>query len=175
MIDVGNGQMSTPLIDVTNAKIQNPSFNCDNLRDPTWALRDQTYNIAPDEPATVDWSQYAASSGSLGSANDYNGAQAEDVLPPRPAPTPNTFNTAANSVYVPAAGNNNNAGNSNSGGGVDGCPLDYTGYYPKPGCATYVNCQSGNVVGVPQPCSGGTLFSLEIYGCTWDYAVTCEP
>ena len=61
MIDNGDGTMSTPLIDATNAKIQNPNFDCSQLRDPTWALSNDdrsNYKYAPDEPATVDWSNY---------------------------------------------------------------------------------------------------------------------
>ena len=76
MIDLGNGQIATPLIDATNAKILNPSLDCSGLRDPEWALSDQAYLYAPDEPDTVDWSNYIAPN-SMGSANDFNGAQEE--------------------------------------------------------------------------------------------------
>mmetsp|Transcript_19099 Transcript_19099/g.41357 ORF Transcript_19099/g.41357 Transcript_19099/m.41357 type:complete len:817 (+) Transcript_19099:106-2556(+) len=171
MIDRGNGQMLTPLIDATNAKIQNPNFNCASLHDPSWALKDGTYRYAPDEPATVDWSNYVAPL-STGSANDFNGAQ--DGAP-RPAPTPglNVYNTPSNYVYT-ASGNERANNSNNAGDGIsDDCPLDFTGYYPTAGCAKFVECSAGSVLGGSMPCSPGTLFDVKITACTWAEQVTC--
>ena len=53
MIDMGSGQMATPLIDATNAKIQNPDHDYSNLHDMLWALRDMMYRYAPPEPETM--------------------------------------------------------------------------------------------------------------------------
>ena len=89
MIDRGDGQIATPLIDVTNAKIRDPNFDCTALRDPHWALKDAVYRYAPAEPATVDWSGYVTPRGNAGSANDFNGAQAA-----RPAPVSTYENNA---------------------------------------------------------------------------------
>ena len=152
MIDMGNNLMETPLIDAANAKIQDPNFDCSNLRDPRWALSEQTYNLAPPEPDTVDWSNYVAPL-NTGSGNDFDGAG------PRPAPTPTNI-SPSNKVY----NSESSSGNSQNS---DDCPLDYSGLYPTTGCATYVNCNAGSVVGVAQPCVPGTLFDVTIQVCNW--------
>merc|ERR1712127_618641 len=54
MIESG-GVIQTPLIDAVNDKIENPNFDCSKLRDPVDNLN---YQLAPDEPDTVDWENY---------------------------------------------------------------------------------------------------------------------
>jgi len=180
MIDIGNGQVSTPLIDATNAKLDDPSFDCSSLRDPLWALKDATYNLAPPEPAEVDWTGYVAPSGAGGSANDFNGAVEStgggvsqfwtQVSVPAPAPSPAVPNVApsSNSVYtnpvvpvVPA---------TSSGGG---CQAGQTGYFPLAGCENYVYCQGGNMVGAALPCVPGTLFDVNTNICNFATNVNC--
>ena len=78
MIDRGDGTMSTPLADAMNHKISNPNYPCSNLHDPTWALKDTYYRYAPDEPDSVDMTNYVPPSSS-GSANDFNGAQTSNA------------------------------------------------------------------------------------------------
>jgi len=148
MIDRGNGNMITPLIDAVNNKIRKPNFDCATLRDPSWALSDQIYRYAPDEPDTVDWSNYVIPMSS-GSANDYNGAQ---------------------------SGRNQGAGDDSSNQSKDDCPIDYTGTYASAGCMGYVYCQDGEVVGSNMPCVPGTLFDVTIGVCQWAAQVVgCGP
>ena len=178
MIDLGDGNMITPLIDATNAKIQNPNFDCSTLRDPTWALSDQTYRYAPDEPDTVDWSLYTAPD-TGGSANDFNGAQSQsDVMLSNPAPSPSSgVNTPTyNQVYTSDSTPSNtvsSAASNPSDGSSSECPLDYTGYYPVAGCASYVYCTDGSVVGAVLPCVPGTLFDVTISVCAYEANVVC--
>ena len=179
MIDLGDGNMITPLIDATNAKIQNPNFDCSTLRDPTWALSDQTYRYAPDEPDTVDWSLYTAPD-TGGSANDFNGAQSStsDVMLSNPAPSPSSgVNTPTyNQVYTSDSTPSNTVSSvvsSPSDGSSSECPLDYTGYYPVAGCASYVYCTNGSVVGAVLPCVPGTLFDVTISVCAYEANVVC--
>lgn len=191
MIDMGNGQVATPLIDATNAKIANPNYDCSSLRDPLWALKDQTYRYAPDEPETVDWSQYVAPA-STGSATDFNGAQEE---PPRLKPNEPLYNfpqnLIGNPIYIPESVYNSRENSvysplsslsSGSGGGGfhskaklkgNKCPEKYTGYHAVSGCNSYVYCQNGNIVGASQPCVPGTLFDVTIGVCTWAANVNC--
>ena len=160
---MGNGRMATPLIDATNAKIQNPNYDCSTLRDPLWAMSDNTYRYAPPEPAYVDWSNYDAPVTSGGSGNDFNGA----VVESRPPPTLTTPSYNTPSIYnsgSSSSGNSNNPGNKPSS---DDCPLDYTGYYATAGCTSYVYCMNGVVNGGAQPCVPGTLFDVSINVCTW--------
>jgi len=172
MIDMGSGPMATPLIDAVNTKIRNPDFRCSKLRDPQWALADRNYRYAPDEPESVDWSNYAGPALSAGSANDFNGA---GIAVPAPGPTMSVYSTPANVVYSSPAGN---AGSSNQAqtinSGRDACPSGHTGYIPTAGCTSYVNCLGGRTMGVAQPCSPGTLFSMSIGGCTWAATVQCD-
>mmetsp|Transcript_33557 Transcript_33557/g.58915 ORF Transcript_33557/g.58915 Transcript_33557/m.58915 type:complete len:735 (-) Transcript_33557:86-2290(-) len=164
MIDNGNSQISTPLIDATIKKIQNPNFPCSTLRDPAWALSDQNYRYAPAEPETVDRSNYVAPV-NTGSGNDYNGANGAQ---PNPAPTgnlpvPNT--SSNNAVYTSPSSSGNNAAASSPSS--DDCPPGLTGYRATSGCAKYMYCRGGSIVGVAQPCVPGTLFDVSIGVCTW--------
>lgn len=190
MIDMGNGNMATPLIDATNTKIQNPNFDCSTLRDPTWALADQTYRYAPDEPDAVDWSLYTAPDVGGGSTNDFNGAQEEYeyAIPAQAGPTTTlyddvnvapSYNTIYNSAPTPPAvavvpsptpGGDTSSSSSSSS---NDCPLDYTGYYATAGCTSYVYCQAGNVVGATLPCVPGTLFDITISTCAYAENVNC--
>jgi hypothetical protein len=154
MIDMGDGQISTPLIDATNAKISNPNLDCSGLGDPDMG---QASLIAPDEPETVDWSNYIAPINNMGSANDFNGAQDGKDLIPVPIPS---YAVSANSESSP----------STSG---EACPLDYTGYYATARCEAYVYCTEGEIVGAVLPCVPGTLFDVTIGVCTWADAVQC--
>lgn len=157
MIDRGNGQMETPLIDAVNKKIQNPNFDCSSLRDPSWALSDQTYRLAPDEPDYVDWSQYTPPA-STGSANDFNGAQ-EARLPPDDG----SSSSVGGDVWMSSSSRVGVWGDSTD----DDCPLDFTGYYATAACTKYVYCSNGSVVGGAQPCVPGTLFDVTIGVCAW--------
>ncbi len=180
---MGNGQISTPLIDATNAKISNPSLDCSSLRDPEWALSDQDYLYAPDEPGVVDWSNYVAPI-SMGSANDFNGAQEESNIAPSSAGSANGINDAqeeepppipSNSVSAPMSDGGSETANSGSSSGSSGdaCPLDYTGYYATARCESYVYCEDGEIVGAILPCVPGTLFDVTIGVCTWADTVQC--
>lgn len=162
MIDLGNGQMSTPLIDAVNDKVQDPSFDCSILRDPDWSLRDSTYRYAPDEPESVDWSQYEPPVEEVDESEEGE----SDVGGRRPAPTSNgdDADSPLNSVVMP----------KNGATAIDeDCPLEYTGYYATKGCISYVYCQNGEVVGAPLPCVPGTLFDVTIGVCTWAANVQC--
>ena len=187
MIDMGNGNMATPLIDATNTKIQNPNFDCSTLRDPLWALSDQTYRYAPDEPDAVDWSSYTAPDGGGGSTNDFNGAQEEyEYTIPAPAggptsavyddvndaPSYNTIYNSAPTTPTVAVVPSPTPGGDTSSSSND-CPLDYTGYYATAGCTSYVYCQAGNVVGAALPCVPGTLFDTTITTCAYAENVNC--
>lgn len=178
MIDTGNGVVATPLIDATNAKIRNPAFPCAQLRDPRWALADQSYRYAPAEPATADWSNYRGPSATGGSANDFNGAGAGASIPAPGAAAASYYGTPSNAVYRPPAAYGAPAVGIGGGGPADGrgggCPSGHTGYVPVAGCTSYVNCLGGRTVGVAQPCSPGTLFSMDVGGCTWAANVQCD-
>jgi len=151
MIERENKKIITPLIDAVNEKIRNPSFDCSSLRDPLWALSDQTYKYAPDEPDTVDWSNLVVPMSS-GSANDFNGAQSG-----------RNQDSSAGDGY-------------SSNQSKDDCPIDYTGMYASSGCMGYVYCQDGNVVGSVKPCVPGTLFDVTIGVCQWAAQVVgCGP
>jgi hypothetical protein len=179
---MGNGQISTPLIDATNAKISNPSLDCSGLRDPEWALSDQDYLYAPDEPEVVDWSNYIPPI-SMGSANDFNGAQ-EDYVAPISMGSANDSNGSqeegfppipSNSVSAPKSdvGSDTADSGSNSSSSGEACPLNYTGYYPTARCEAYVYCTEGEIVGAVLPCVPGTLFDVTIGVCTWADSVQC--
>eukprot|EP00970_Alexandrium_tamarense_P001266 scaffold131_cov206-Alexandrium_tamarense.AAC.6 len=171
MLDNGD----TPLIDATNAKIQNPGMECSKLRDPTWALSDTEYHYAPPEPQTVDWSKVdplktnAAPMGySIGNS------------PPAPTPnsSPMTPTLNANTVGINNnVSNNNVSSNSGSTAAVaqaptsTDCPPDHTGYWPGAGCTSYMYCQAGKIVGAPLNCVPGTLFDVTISVCTWATSV----
>lgn len=165
MLDDG----STPLIDATNYKINNPGSDCSTLRDPVWSLSDTTYRYAPDEPARVDWSQYDGPA-SVGSANDFNGAGGSDSYVARLPSDGDSAASSSNSVYV-----STDSMQSSSQGKDDNdeCPLDYTGYFALPGCKAYVYCTDGVVNGASQSCSPGTAFDVTIPGCTWESQVNC--
>jgi len=171
MVETDSGQIATPLIDATNAKIQNPNYDCSKLRDPLWALKDTTLNLAPPEPAEVDWSGYVAPSGPGGSANDFNGAVESTVSIPAPSPSGNV-SPSSNAVYDPAVPV---LGTDTSGGDGDGddCPPSLTGYFPLPGCEQYVYCQGGSMVGAPLPCVPGTLFDVNSNTCNYSSNVSC--
>jgi hypothetical protein len=179
-----NGQTLTPLIDATNMKIQNPNFNCATLRDPTWALSSQTYNYAPPEPETVDWTGYVAPINTGGSGNDFNGAGGAGggggyvpvpvPVNPRPAPTPPTipqYYTPQNAVYRPTNNSGTSSGGaastSSSGQGGSGCPAGHTGYAGLEGCTKYAYCQNGAIVGGIMPCVPGTKFDPNTLTCTY--------
>ena len=177
MIDMGNGNMITPLIDATNTKIANPNFDCSTLRDPTWALSEDQYRYAPDEPDTVDWSLYDAPEDVGGSTNDFNGAVPVDSYASFTAPGPTTFVDAdnapsLNAVYVSPSTPSIPAPSPSSNSSGD-CPLSFTGYYATAGCTSYVYCTDGNVVGASLPCVPGTLFDVTIGVCTWAANVQC--
>jgi hypothetical protein len=175
MIDMGDGQISTPLIDATNAKISNPSLDCSSLRDPDWALSDQDYLYAPEEPEEVDWSNYVAPI-SVGSANDFNGAQEEsNYIATSSAGSANDINDDQEEASVPLSDGGSetaNSGSSSSSSG-DACPLEYTGYYATARCESYVYCEDGDIVGAVLPCVPGTLFDVTIGVCTWADTVQC--
>lgn len=181
-----NGQTLTPLIDATNMKIQNPNFNCATLRDPNWALSSQTYNYAPPEPDTVDWSGYVAPLNTGGSGNDFNGAggggggyvPAQVPVNPRPAPTPTIpqYYTPQNAVYRPTPSGPESSSSSSGGGaasesssgqGGTSCPAGHTGYAGMLGCTKYAYCQNGAIVGGIMPCVPGTKFDPNIGVCTY--------
>merc|ERR1711933_493200 len=167
MIDLGGGQISTPLADVTNDKIRDPGLVCSTRRDPLWALKDATRNVAPPEPAEADWTGYVAPSGG-GSANDFNGAVEFSVSIPAPSPSAivsPSLNTVYDDPAVPPVG-------AGSRGGDD-CPPELTGYFPLPGCEQYVYCQSGSMVGAPLPCVPGTLFDAVANTCNFEENVSC--
>lgn len=169
MVETGSGQITTPLIDATNDKIRNSNYDCTTLRDPLWALKDTTLNLAPPEPAEVDWSGYVAPSGPGGSVNDFNGAVESAVL--IPAPTSGNLSPSLNSVYYdPAAAA---VGADTSGDGEE-CPPSLTGYFPLPGCEKYMYCQGGNMVGAPLPCVPGTKFDVSTNTCNFSSSVNCS-
>lgn len=170
---------ATPLIDATNAKIRNPGYDCSRLRDPGVSYT----RLAPDEPNTVDWSQYDGPVSS-GSANDFNGAVVTSAYTvpvvysnPRPAPTPtwsSTNSNGNNNVYVPpkpspAASTFSTTSTSST----EDCPPGFTGYFPTAQCTRYVYCQNGSVVGASQPCSPGTLFDVTKHTCAFAGTVSC--
>lgn len=79
-----NGE--TPLIDATNAKINNSSLDCSTLQDPLWALRDSEYRYAPPEPETID----RTASAPLKLATPINSPpSAPQPAPPTPQASPN--------------------------------------------------------------------------------------
>lgn len=158
MIEIENGQIVTPLIDATNAKIANPSYDCSVLRDPEWALSNQDYLYAPDEPDEVDWSNYIAPA-STGSENDFNGAGAGG-----------TATTQENSGEPSDETESTPPDSSESG---TECPINSTGYYPTVMCEGYVYCADGEMVGAVLPCVPGTLFDVTIGVCTWQDTVQC--
>ena len=165
MIDLGNGQVSTPLIDAVNNKVQNPDMDCAALRDPEWSMRDSTYRIAPAEPKYVDWSLYdpPQEEGVVDEEGDD-----EEEGGRRPAPTSNEDSDAdspLNSIVMPKS-----SGKSSID---EDCPLEYTGYFATKGCSSYAYCQNGAVVGAPLPCVPGTLFDVTIGVCTWADTVQC--
>ncbi len=161
MIDMGDGKISTPLIDAANAKISNPNMDCAALGDPDMG---QASLIAPDEPDTVDWSNYVAPV-SEGSANDFNGAQEGGGQETIPAPADSE---SLPSFTAPAA-----SSYSLTSTGGEACPLEHTGYYPTARCDAYVYCAEGKMVGAVLPCVPGTLFDVTIGVCTWADAVQC--
>jgi hypothetical protein len=180
MLDNGD----TPLIDATNAKIDNPNLDCSTLRDPIWALSDTTYHYAPPEPKTVDWS--SVNPLNLAAPMGYSNG---DAVPMIPAPTP-----AAPSVPTVSSTNNSPTLNSNTVGIPDGnnpsspmgnppmaaaptpsspssnpddCPPDHTGYWASSDCTQYMYCQAGAVVGALMPCVPGTLFDVTTATCAF--------
>ena len=164
MIDLGDGQVSTPLIDAVNDKVQDPNLDCSTLRDPEWSMRDTTYRYAPVEPKYVDWSKYEPPQdenveNEEGEDNEEGGR--------RPAPTSNEdseLDSPLNSIVVPK---------SDAASIDEDCPLEYTGYFATKGCTSYAYCQNGAVVGAPLPCVPGTLFDVTIGVCTWADSVQC--
>ena len=163
-------QIVTPLIDATNAKIANPNYDCGALRDPTWALSDLTYHVAPPEPVSVDWTNYVAPAGT-GSDTDFDGAQQS-----RPVLTStNDYVSPSNAVYVASdsGAGDDGTGTGDSGSGTGDCPPAYTGYFATRDCSHYVYCTDGAVVGAELPCNPGTLFDVTIGVCTWQEQVSC--
>ena len=147
-----NGE--TPLIDATNAKIQNPSLDCSKLRDPLWAMSDTTYRYAPPEPEFVDRTASAPILKTRPAPAPPGGPQ------PKPAPSP--------SGNPGDTGNVKGDGSSSLGSQPSNdCPKDFTGYWATVDCTSYMYCQNGAVVGAAQPCVPGTLFDITIGVCTW--------
>ena len=143
--------MYTPLINTIKNKVENPNFDCSLIRDPNWALSNadvKVYRYAPDEPESVDWSQYDGPA-NTGSGNDFDGAQNANFV---------SWNNADGSIFVP----DGDAGDSNQS---KDCPPDYTGYFAAENCERYVFCQDGAVLGASLPCVPGTLFDVTIGVC----------
>ena len=138
-----NGE--TPLIDATNAKINNPSLDCSNLRDPLWALHDSKYQYAPSEPETVDRTASAPLS----------------VATPNNPPTPQASTNAALSNNMIGIALPPGPPKSND------CPMEFTGYWAIVGFTSYMCCQGGAVLGDAQPCIPGTLFEHMGCQCFW--------
>jgi len=177
-----NGEIITPLIDATNAKIKDPNYDCSTLRDPLWALGDAKYRYAPPEPEEVDWSEYVAPL-NFGSANDFNGAQessgnGEGAQASRPFLTVTLDDVPSNPVYTAESRPGEDLGDVSPGSDeevpVVDCPLEYTGYYSTPDCVHYGYCQFGAPVGVSQPCVPGTLFDVTSWVCAWADTVSCD-
>lgn len=163
MIDLGNGELSTPLIDAVNDKVQNPDMDCSTLRDPEWSLRDTTYRYAPAEPKYVDWSKYDPPQEEV----DENEEGEDEEGGRRPAPASNEdsdLNSPLNSIVMPK---------SKKPSIDEDCPIEYTGYFATKGCTSYAYCQNGAVVGTSLPCVPGTLFDVTIGVCTWATSVQC--
>jgi len=174
MIDLGDGSVETPLIDATNAKIDDPNYDCSTLKDPAWALQDDVYRYAPPEPEKVDWSKYVPPL-NLGGGNDFDGAQGSV---PAPGPTGNGDGSSPslNYVYVSEASDGRSPTTNGEGGEEEGsdCPLQYTGYYATAGCKGYVQCQDGQVLGGSLPCVPGTLFDMTVGVRAWEAQVQCR-
>jgi chitinase len=171
-----NGE--TPLIDATNAKIDNPNLDCSKLRDPLWALKDATYHYAPPEPETVDWSGYSAMN--LAAPMGYSNGDAVPKPAPQPtSPTPPTTNNSptlnSNTIGIPAndpspnanANDNANANANANPSPSEDCPPDHTGYWASSDCTQYMYCQAGAVVGALMPCVPGTLFDVTTATCAF--------
>jgi hypothetical protein len=171
-----NGE--TPLIDATNAKIDNPNLDCSKLRDPLWALKDDAYHYAPPEPETVDWSGYSAMN--LAAPMGYSNGDAVPKPAPHPtSPTPPTTNNSptlnSNTIGIPAndpspnanANDNANANANANPSPSEDCPPDHTGYWASSDCTQYMYCQAGAVVGALMPCVPGTLFDVTTATCAF--------
>jgi chitinase len=161
-----NGE--TPLIDATNAKIDNPNLDCSKLRDPLWALSDSTYHYAPPEPEKVDWT--SVNPLNLAAPMGYSNGNAVPI----PAPTPNspTSNDSpslnSNTVGIPSNSQSNASPSASSTQKKsDDCPPEHTGYWASSDCTQYMYCQAGAVVGALMPCVPGTLFDVTTATCAF--------
>lgn len=170
-----NGE--TPLIDATNAKIDNPNLDCSKLRDPLWALSDTTYHYAPPEPETVDWS--SVNPLNLAAPMGYSNGDTVPIPAPTPTvPTPPTGSSNSNN-HSPTLNSNtigipaNNPSPmtaptpSSPASNPDDCPPDHTGYWASSDCTQYMYCQAGAVVGALMPCVPGTLFDVTTATCAF--------
>jgi hypothetical protein len=162
-----NGE--TPLIDATNNKINNPSFDCSKLRDPIWALSDATYHYAPPEPETVDWSAVPHNlAAPMGYSNgDTVPIPAPTPISPAPPTTANNNIPTLNSNVVGIQNINNNLPPTTSSSLSDDCPPDHTGYWASSDCTHYMYCQAGAIVGALMPCVPGTLFDVTTATCAF--------
>merc|ERR1719293_24476 len=172
MLDDG----TTPLIDATNGKIENPGYDCGALRDPVRGLK---WRPAPPEPAEVDWTGYTGPARTGGSGNDFNGAvtaggaPAPPVIPPAGGGdgayvSPQNFVWESGGDAVSDAGEEEEEEKKKKD---DDCPLSYTGYFPTKDCTGYMYCSNGSA-GAVMPCVPGTLFDKSITACAFASTVT---
>lgn len=154
MVKIDHDEIATPLIDTVNKKIEDPNYDCSLLRDPLWALGHEDYKYSENEPDEVISDISLMSSGIV---YDY-GVQV--VRPPNDHHYEGDVYMASDLDHHPSPFNE--------------CPVDFTGYYPVPGCEAYVYCQYGQVVGDELPCNPGTLFEVTIQVCTWANTVHCD-
>lgn len=163
-----NGE--TPLIDATNAKIDNPNLDCSKLRDPLWALSDTIYHYAPPEPEKVDWTKVNPLN--LAAPMGYSNGDAVPI--PAPTPTSSTSNGSptlnSNTVGIPSNSQSNpspSVSQSSPPKKSDDCPPEHTGYWASSDCTQYMYCQAGAVVGALMPCVPGTLFDVTTSTCAF--------
>merc|ERR1712127_710739 len=83
---------------------------------------------------------------------------------PAPGPTPPTYNTPQNAVYMASPGN---SGSTPAGAHGGGCPRGATGYHGTAKCDRYMYCQNGSILGAMMPCVPGTMFDVDIGVCTY--------
>ena len=189
--------LSTPLLDMVNGKLSNPSLNCNGgwksnapTRSPTLSpTLSPTAVKSPSETSpptifkspTINPTIHLPTTGML-CPNSYTGLLASDTcshfqycnggLPigiPLPCPPGQLFDMNLQTcTYEYSVWCNDNPPL-----GVPLCPHGFNGLIAVNECAGFRHCMNGVVTSSMQSCVGGLLFDESIQSCNWASAVTC--
>jgi len=174
--------LSTPLLDMVNAKVANPNINCAGGSYTTAPSPSQTWS-----PTAKPTTQSPTSTPTIGSTDSPTPAPtplaptiattdsptAPITSPPTaavtslPTPSPTTKTT-------PAPTKSSTSAPTTSDSSTVTCPNGYTGLKATDHCTHYYHCVAGVVTGDILPCPAGTLFDESIQNFQHDWQFTCS-